>query len=51
MVSLEQSVRLTRKDIDTSQNIAYVSTKINRSTTQDAGDSNAIYDTVINTKM
>ena len=51
MVSLEQpAAMLTRKDIDTSQNIAYVSTKINRSTTQDAGDSNAIY-TVINTKM
>ena len=53
MESTEQpAVMLTRKEIDTSQNIAYVATKEKRisenvvSTTQDASDSNVIYDTI-----
>ena len=52
MESTEQpAAMLTRKEIDTSQNIAYVATKEKRisenvSTTQDASDSNVIYDTI-----
>ena len=48
----QPAAMLTRKEIDTSQNIAYVATKEKRisenvvSTIQDASDSNVIYDTI-----